>query len=219
MEELDLMASKLQQRDRDMFHKCITSQLSKDIPRAQVYANECAEIRKIAKIVLTSQLALERVTIRLQTIEEFGEILIQVAPVMDVVRETKGKIAGIIPEVASELESVNTMLHDMSLETGEVDTYESTVGPISDEAVKVLEESGTIAEEMMKEKFPEPKTLVLQEGAEPSGLEDIVVTYIKHKKGKLSLSDCALELGVPLNKIKNIITKLVNEGKIEMAKS
>ena len=183
--KLESSHTRMEQKEKSIFNKCVKAQQSKNSLRAAMYANECAEIRKIAKIVLTSQLALERVTIRLQTIEEFGEILIQVAPVMDVVRETKGKIAGIIPEVASELESVNTMLHDMSLETGEVDTYESTVGPISDEAVKVLEESGTIAEEMMKEKFPEPKTLVLQEGAEPSGLEDIVVTYIKHKKGKL----------------------------------
>lgn len=213
------MADKLQQRDREMFHKCVTAQLSKDIARAKVYANECAEIRKIAKIVLTSQLALERVIIRLQTIEEFGEILVQVAPVMDVVRETKGKIAGIIPEVALELEDVNAMLHDMSLETGEIEAHEDAVGPISDEAVNVLRESSMIAEEMMKERFPEPKvskSMVVPEGGESSGIEELVIQYIKDKKGKLSLSKCAAELGIPLQDVKHIITKLADEGKIEM---
>lgn len=213
------MADKLQQRDREMFHKCVTAQLSKDIARAKVYANECAEIRKIAKIVLTSQLALERVIIRLQTIEEFGEILVQVAPVMDVVRETKGKIAGIIPEVALELEDVNAMLHEMSLETGEIEGQGDVVGPISDEAADVLQESSMIAEEMMKEKFPEPKvsnSMVISEGAEPGGIEELLIQYIRNKKGKLSLSKCAAELGIPVQAVKDAITKLVNEGKIEM---
>ncbi|MEM2122109.1 MAG: hypothetical protein QXE79_00565 [Candidatus Bathyarchaeia archaeon] len=213
------MANKLQQRDRDMFHKCVAAQLSKDLARAKVYANECAEIRKIAKIVLTSQLALERVIIRLQTIEEFGEVLVQVAPVMEVVKETKGKIAGIIPEVALELEDVNTMLHDMSLETGEVEAHEDALGSISDEAVKVLNESSMIAEEMMKEKFPEPRmsnSIVISEGGEPTAIEELVIQYIKNKKGKLSLSKCAAELGIPVQRVKSILAKLMNEGKIEM---
>ncbi|MBS7645217.1 MAG: Snf7 family protein [Candidatus Bathyarchaeia archaeon] len=213
------MASKLQQRDREMFHKCVAAQLSKDLARAKVYANECAEIRKIAKIVLTSQLALERVIIRLQTIEEFGEILVQVAPVIDVVKETKGRIAGIIPEVALELEDVNAMLHDMSLETGEVEAREDAMGSISDEAVKVLRESSMIAEEMMKEKFPEPKmssSVIVSEGGEPTGIEELVIQYIKSRRGKLSISKCAAELGVPVQRVKSILTKLMNEGKIEM---
>jgi division protein CdvB (Snf7/Vps24/ESCRT-III family) len=213
------MAGKLQQRDKEMFHKCVAAQLSKDLARAKVYANECAEIRKIAKIVLTSQLALERVIIRLQTIEEFGEVLVQVAPVMDVVKETRGRIAGIIPEVALELEDVNTMLQDMSLEAGEVETHGDAVGSISDEAVKVLQESSVIAEEMMKEKFPEPKmsnSIVISEGGEPAGIEELVIQYIREKRGKLSLSKCAAELGVPVQRVKSILAKLADEGKIEM---
>ena len=168
-----------------MFNKCVEAQISSDIARSKVYANECAEIKKIAKIVLTSQLALERVIVRLQTVEEFGEILMQIVPVMDVVSETKGQIAGIIPEVSSELEDVNIMLHDMSLETGEANSYDPSIGPISEDAAKVLRESSLVAEEMMKEKFPEPKVnssnvVVLQEGAEPQGLENLLIKYIEN---------------------------------------
>ncbi len=215
------MASKLQERDKEMFNKCVEAQISSDIARSKVYANECAEIKKIAKIVLTSQLALERVIVRLQTVEEFGEILMQIVPVMDVVSETKGQIAGIIPEVSSELEDVNIMLHDMSLETGEANSYDPSIGPISEDAAKVLRESSLVAEEMMKEKFPEPKVnssnvVVLQEGAEPQGLENLLIKYIENHEGKLSLSNCSSELGIPVQKVKNTISKLVDKGKIEM---
>jgi len=41
------MSFLLQQRDKEMFQKCIEAQFARDIPRARIYANECAEIRKM----------------------------------------------------------------------------------------------------------------------------------------------------------------------------
>src|SRR5215831_2696783 len=154
-DKLEHMSSRLQQRDKEMFQRCIGAQLSKDSAHAALYANECAEIRKMAHITLSSELALERVVLRLQTIEEFGDIMAQISPVIGVVRETRGRIAGVIPEVASELGEVNSMLSDMSLETGEVQDQEPDLAASSAEARKVLEESSAIASQQMKERFPE----------------------------------------------------------------
>jgi len=98
-EKLEHMSARLQQRDKEMFQRCIGAQLSKDTAHAALYANECAEIRKMAHLTLSSELALERVILRMQTVEEFGDIMAQIAPVIGVVRETRGRIAGVIPEV------------------------------------------------------------------------------------------------------------------------
>jgi division protein CdvB (Snf7/Vps24/ESCRT-III family) len=149
------MSTRLQQRDKEMFQRCIGAELSKDTAHASLYANECAEIRKMAHITLSSELALERVILRLQTIEEFGDVMAQLAPVIGVVRETRGRIAGVIPEVAGELGEVNNMLSDMSLETGEVQDQAFDLSTNSSEARKVLEESSAIASQQMKERFPE----------------------------------------------------------------
>ena len=154
--KLEQTSMRLQQRDKEMFQRTVGAELSKDSSHARLYANECAEIRKMAHIVLSSELALERVILRLQTIEEFGDIMTQIAPVIGIVRETRGRIAGVIPEVANELGEVNDMLSDMSLETGGVEgdqNYE--IQSSGGEAKKVLEESGLIAEQQMKERFPE----------------------------------------------------------------
>ena len=230
-EKLDHMASKLQQRDKEMFHRCISAQLAKDNGHATVYANECAEIRKIAKIVLTSQLALEKVVLRLQTIESFGEVLVHVAPVIDVVKETRGKIAGVVPEVATELEQINGMLQDMSLEAGEAEDQALTTESASDEANQVLKESSVVAEEMMKEKFPEPKVepgksgirrfMVVPEGGNGvpalSEIEDLVYGYIRDHDGKISLSECARELDTSIYTVKKTVSKLAEEGRIELS--
>ena len=223
-----------------MFQRCIGAELSKDSAHAALYANECAEIRKMAHITLSSELALERVVLRLQTIEEFGDIMAQIAPVIGVVRETRGRIAGVIPEVASELGEVNNMLSDMSLETGEVGDQELDLTTSSAEARKVLEESSTIASQQMRERFPElpvpeqrqrspeakPQIVearvpvaVAAGGQEEVGgppLEERLLDYIKSHNGQLSLNSCSSELSVETEEIRRSLQRLKDYGKIVM---
>ena len=234
------MSGRLQQRDKEMFQRCIGAQLSKDSAHAALYANECAEIRKMAHVTLSSELALERVVLRLQTIEEFGDIMAQIAPVIGVVRETRGRIAGVIPEVASELGEVNNMLSDMSLETGEVQDQEMDFNASSAEAKKVLEESSSIASLQMKERFPElpvPEPREKAPEAKPrvaevrvpiavtaSGpqeaselpLEERLLDYIKSHNGELSLNSCSSELSVETGDIRRSLQRLKDDGKIVM---
>jgi division protein CdvB (Snf7/Vps24/ESCRT-III family) len=239
-EKLEHMSSRLQQRDKEMFQRCIGAQLSKDNAHAALYANECAEIRKMAHITLSSELALERVVLRLQTIEEFGDIMAQIAPVIGVVRETRGRIAGVIPEVATELGEVNNMLSDMELETGEIPDQGADVQTSSDEAKKVLEESSAIASQQMKERFPELPSPEPRQAAQVAGpqvaepripvavtssgmeeeteapLEDRVLGYIKSHNGELSLNSASAELDVPTEDIRQSLQKLRDNGKIVM---
>ncbi len=237
-EKLEHMSSRLQQRDKEMFQRCIGAQLSKDTAHAALYANECAEIRKMAHLTLSSELALERVILRMQTVEEFGDIMAQMAPVIGVVRETRGRIAGVIPEVAAELGEVNNMLSDMSIETGEVGQDQSfDMAASSTEARKVLEESSAIASQQMKERFPElPMPEIRQpvleaatrapeqripiaittNGSEEVPLEDRLLSYIKSHNGELSLNNCSAELLVASDDIKRSLQRLKDDGKIVM---
>ncbi len=237
-EKLEHMSSRLQQRDKEMFQRCIGAQLSKDSGHAALYANECAEIRKMAHITLSSELALERVVLRLQTIEEFGDVMQQLSPVIGVVRETRGRIAGVIPEVAGELGEINEMLSDMSLETGQVQQQDPDLQASSADAIKVLEESSLIASQQMKERFPElpvppprqvapiaptpaaPETRIPiaiaanGEEEEAPPLEERLMGYIKSHNGELNLSSASTFLSVSTDDVRRSIQKLKDDGKI-----
>ncbi len=219
-----------------MFQRCIGAQLSKDTAHPALYANECAEIRKMAHLTLSSELALERVILRLQTIEEFGDVMAQIAPVIGVVRETRGRIAGVIPEVATELGEVNNMLSDMSLETGEVQEQGLDLTASSSEARKVLEESSAIASQQMKERFPElplpdvrspapgPRTAEVrvpvaltttgEEEVPRLPLEDRLLDYIKAHDGEISVNACSTEMSVSTDDLRRSLQKLKDDGKI-----
>ncbi len=228
LEKLEHMYTRLQQRDTELFQRCVGAQLSNDPGHSKIYANECAEIRKIAKVVLGSQLALEKVILRLQTVEEFGTIMSQMAPVMSIVKETKSRIAGIIPQVATELEEVNNMLGDLTDEAGEVTANSVPIETTDAEARKVLEETGLIAEQKLHDHFPElpsiePQTPhVVETIPEPasaipdmeSEIEDRVYEYARKHDGDLSVQSCAQELGTSPTEVKTALQRLRDTGKV-----
>jgi division protein CdvB (Snf7/Vps24/ESCRT-III family) len=222
------MYSRLQQRDKELFQRCVGAQVSKDFAHAKIYANESAEIRKIAKVVLGSELALEKVILRLQTVEEFGNIMSQMAPVMSIVKETKSKISGIVPQVASELDEVNGLLGDLTDESGEVISTNIPVEATDAEAKKVLEETGLVAEQRLRDQFPDLPTLESQgstkgfEIAEPAtgaralneDLQEQVYRYARQHDGELDIQSCADYLGTSPHEVRGALERLRDAGRV-----
>jgi division protein CdvB (Snf7/Vps24/ESCRT-III family) len=224
-DKLEQMLNKLQQRDRDLFQRCVGAQVSKDTDHAKIYANECAEIRKIAKVVLGSQLALEKVILRLETVKDFGDIMMQMSPVMSIVKDTKTKIAGIVPQVATELEEVNDTLADLANEaTAETAMPDLPIEASDDEAKKILEETGLVAEQKVRDHFPDLPTL---EPPNPApfvletanitvhhNLEDQVYEYARGHNGQFSIHVCAKDLGTSPDLVQSALERLRETGKI-----
>lgn len=167
---LEGASMRMQQHDKDVFGKCVKAQMDRDAPRASMYANECAEIRKMAKVTLQCQLALEQVTLRLETIQEFGDIASMMGPVAAVVRSIKNQISGVIPEVGFELGEIGEMLNSVVIEVGEATGQSYDVEASSAEAQRILGEANAIAEQRMRERFPDLPSAVLptpQKASEP----------------------------------------------------
>ena len=226
-DKLDHMYARLVQRDTELFQRCVGAQASNDSGRAKIFANECAEIRKIAKIVLGSQLALERVILRLETVEEFSDIMLQMAPIMSIVKETKSKIAGTVPQVANELEEVNNILSDLTDEAGEVTENDLPVEASNEEARKILEETGLLAEEKVRSHFPDLASVTSQPPSalsaipEAATLTDIeadtdeqVYDYAKKHSGQVSIHGCAQDIGKTPEEVKIALQRLQETGKV-----
>ena len=151
-------SAKMQQRDRDYFNKCVTAQMAKDSARAAMYANECAEVRKMAKTTLRCELALEQITLRLETVEQFGDLAATMGPVVGVVQAIKNQIQGVMPQVSYELGVIGETLNGVVIEVGEATGSGYDISTSSEEAQRIMTEANTIAEQRMKERFPELPT-------------------------------------------------------------
>ncbi|MEM3693621.1 MAG: Snf7 family protein [Candidatus Bathyarchaeia archaeon] len=146
--------AQMEARDKELFQKCSQSRALGDNQRAALYANECAELRKISKAIIRAHYALEQVTLRLETILDYGDITVTVKPLSEVVGSLSKQLSGIIPEVSRELENVGEDLNSMVLEIGESVAPSAEV-IASTEANRILEEASAIAEQRIHERFPE----------------------------------------------------------------
>jgi division protein CdvB (Snf7/Vps24/ESCRT-III family) len=109
----------------------------------------------MAKVVLHSELALEQVTLRLEAVHEFGTLAATMMPVASVVRTLKTQLEGVMPEVSLELAEVNDTLEGLAVEVGEATETSFDMSSSSGESQQILQEANTVAEQKMKERFPE----------------------------------------------------------------
>ncbi len=152
---MEYTLNRLQERANALFEKVVDAQVKKDTARAAMYAGEVAEIRKVAKSIMSSIFALERISLRLETVRDVGDLVTALGPVVGVVKEVKANLMGVMPEVAFELMEVDELLQSTVMELGEFTGVPVGNMMISDEAKKVMEEAAIIAEQRMKEQFPE----------------------------------------------------------------
>ncbi|MEM1545267.1 MAG: Snf7 family protein [Candidatus Methanomethylicia archaeon] len=239
LEKLEQTGFKLENRDKEMFQKAVNAITSKDFAHAVIYATECAEIRKMAKIVLSTQLAIERVILRLQTVESLGELIVAMGPVVGVVRQLKDQIIGIMPEISFELENVNSMLSGLVVEAGLSDVKSIEVNVENPEAKRIIDEASLIAEQRINERFPSPPSLPILEKQQERILEaesisldtvkpinlninksttidDDLIEYIRMKGSQISISECAKELKVSPDDVRRALFRLHESGKIEI---
>ncbi|MER3601557.1 MAG: hypothetical protein C4339_02445 [Nitrososphaerota archaeon] len=162
VQKLDAMAVKLKDKDSAIFNKVISALQKHDTQQATVYANELAEVRKIARLVTQARLALEQISLRLSTVQELGEIVVTLAPAMGVIRGIKAGLSSILPEADREIGEISSMLSSILVEAGQLTGTTLNFGAANEDAERILAEASAVAEQRMKEKFPELPTGVGQ---------------------------------------------------------
>lgn len=152
---LQSASSRFTDRDKYLFAKVVDAYQKNQHPRANVFANELAELRKMASFMMNSELALERVVLRLRTVSQLGNVVVNLAPATRVLDSVRSGIAGVLPNAERELESVGMMLNDIMVEAGQTTGIAPDFEVAGEDARKILNEAATVAEQRMKEKFPE----------------------------------------------------------------
>ena len=151
---------------RRLFDKCVQAQTAKDRATATMYANESAQVRTIGKTLISAQLALEQVVLRLDTVKDFGDVAAEIMPATETIRALKGRLQGIFPEVSMQLGSINQSLDSLVLEAGEATGTSWSSIASGEEAEKILLEATTIAEQKIRESFPELPTPSFERGVD-----------------------------------------------------
>ncbi len=125
--------------------------------KATICATELAEVRKLIKFLYNVQLAIERVTLRLETIKELGDIVSDLKPALRLLQNVSQELFQLLPDVSSELDNVNytiqETLHATKLSSGE-DLI--PVGKKTEGGEEILKEVTSFMQQKIAETLPVP---------------------------------------------------------------
>jgi division protein CdvB (Snf7/Vps24/ESCRT-III family) len=155
MQKLDIANQRFQERDRIMFSKVVDAYSKHDLDHAKIYANELAEIRKMSKMLMQARMALEQIVMRLSTVTELGDIVVTLAPAMGVIKNVRAGISTLLPEAERELGDISTLLSGILVDAGQSSGLSLNFESANEDAQKILGEAAAVAEQRVKEKFPE----------------------------------------------------------------
>jgi division protein CdvB (Snf7/Vps24/ESCRT-III family) len=177
--KLQQVTIRLQERDRYLFRACSLAIKDGVRERAGMYANEVAEVRRLMNLLAQTQIAIERIILRLETVKELNNIMIDLKPALSALKNVTQGIVETMPDVATELNRINESISETLIAT----STKSTDPPILPLNVKtpagqeILNEVATILEEKLADKLPEPPaTITVQQKteAEPEGVKEMI---------------------------------------------
>jgi division protein CdvB (Snf7/Vps24/ESCRT-III family) len=154
---LEQASYRLKERDRILFQTCVGALKAKNKDRAAICANEVAEVRRIISFLYNVELAIERVILRLETIKELSEIVVDLKPALKLLQNVSQELFQFLPDVSSELSKVNDTISE-TLYSTKITADESVI-PVNRKTPggeEVLSEVSSFLEQRISQNLPEP---------------------------------------------------------------
>ena len=153
---LDQKQSRLKSHDTALFDKVVEATQKHDKNRAAAYANELAELRKITSNVTQMKLVLEQINLRMGTVQDFGDIVTSITPIVSVIKGMRNSMSGILPEASSEMSEIGELMNDLITDAGQLGGTSPLIESSGAETNSILAEAAAVAEVNNEEKFPSP---------------------------------------------------------------
>jgi len=162
--KMDVMLTKLHQRDQQLLDRIVTATQSHDTPTSRDLSSELAEVRKVSRVLGNARNSLEQVQLRLTTIHDLGDAMIAIGPAMSTMKELKPTMSKFMPEADSELNTMTETLNGLMVDSLSGDSFEMQDSAMTEETNSILQEAEAVASQQTDEKFPSIPTMT------PTGL-------------------------------------------------
>ncbi len=152
--KMDIMLTKLRERDQQLFDRIVTATQSHDTQTSRVLSSELAEVRKVQRVLGGARNSLEQVQLRLTTIHDLGDAMIAIGPAMSTMRDLKPTMSKFMPEADSELNTMTETLNGLMVDSLSGDSFEMQDSAMNEETNAILQEASAVAEQQTDASFP-----------------------------------------------------------------
>lgn len=154
--ELEVLRGKLETRRQVLFESTVKALEKKDEARANVYASEHSELKKVIHVVTANELALTQIIVRLESMRDVGDVIYQMNSAFKILKRVSGTVTGMVPALENATQEVNSTLTGVMEGLGTISpNFSLSVKTESEE--EIVERAKTYAEEKaleLKEQIP-----------------------------------------------------------------
>lgn len=152
---LDNAVKRFETRDAEIFNRVVKAVSQRDEARGNILATELSEIRKVEKMLMHASLALQSVSMRLNTVSEIGDLVTVLSPAASLLNNIRSDMSTILPQASQELGSIGNLLTEIVTTTNQGTEMPVDIGRTNPEAQTILEEAQLAAAKKLEEKLPE----------------------------------------------------------------
>jgi len=152
--QLNRINDKLNQKDKTLYGQVVKAYEEHDNARAQSLASELAELRKVESRTQYGKYALERAYTKIEVTKDYGDMVAAMVPVGQIVKNVKSALVDFLPSTSNALGEIDAIMSDTLVSFSGLTNETQVLGPISEDAEKILSEAAIIAESKLKEKLP-----------------------------------------------------------------
>lgn len=156
---LDAAVKRFEVRDAEIFQRVVKAMTERDSARANIFATELGEIRKVEKMLTHASLAMQSISMRLSTVSEMGDLVAVLNPAKSLLSNIRSEMCSILPEASQELGNIGSILSDIVTTTNQGTDMPVNTIMASADALAILDEAEVAAESRLKEKLPEAATV------------------------------------------------------------
>jgi division protein CdvB (Snf7/Vps24/ESCRT-III family)/Sec-independent protein translocase protein TatA len=155
--KLENTVFRLKQRDQGLFNTCTSALAANNREKANIYAAELGEVRRLGKLVYGMQLNIEGVILRIETIRELSDAMFDLRPTLKLLQDASSGLFQVLPDVSAELNSVtNTIQETLHITKLNSDGSVIPVGHKTEGGEEILKEVSAFMERKLTEGLPEP---------------------------------------------------------------
>jgi division protein CdvB (Snf7/Vps24/ESCRT-III family) len=158
IQKLDQANERFTQKDKSLFSQLVKAYTEHNQSRANIYATELAEIRKMTKLIMNARLALDQVSLRIKTVSELGDVVATLGPCVGVLQSVSSGLSGVFPEAEGELSDIGNMLSGLMFDAGTSSGMSLNFENVNEDTSRILSEAATVAEQRVSQNFPDLPT-------------------------------------------------------------
>jgi len=246
--ELENLRVKLEQRRKALFDTTVKALMSKDQSKANVYANEWSELRKVGKVVYASELALTQVVLRLESILDVGDVMFHMSMAFKVLRKVNKTVQGLVPSLDQASSDISSALTEtmagmenispsisLNIQTESGEELVEQARKLAEERADEMKRNLTLSTRQIQSAESFDRRVALLEGVDdeeesavlgtmyrPQPVEEAeeqVLQYAAIHNGNVDITDASTALKMPSDDVEHAMLTLLAQGKVKFNES